>query len=354
MERRRGYHVCFLVDASSWGGAEQHVVYLSSGLPEGSTVSALANDAQIAQKLQARGVSTSLVESTVPAWRKAIESQAPDILHIGRSALPGSRKAIAAALMGPVPFVVVDHGVAPGLSWRGRAWQRVVAHSVDALVTVSEYSAALMRRTAGLADADIRVIHNGIPLPAPCEQVRAGRTALFAGRLTPEKNVGLLLRALSELPDWRLDVVGDGPMRSPLERLATDLGVDHNVRFHGHVSPAEVGLYMCSAQALVLPSLHENFPLVLLEAMARGTPVIAASVGGIPELLGNGTGTLLDIFAPDGGLAELVTTLHKWGADPGPATCMGRAGMAQVHAQFTVAQMAAHYDELYRDVLSAT
>src|SRR5206468_8138010 len=85
--------------------------------------------------------------------------------------------------------------------------------------------------------------------------------------------------------DAKLIIVGDGPERGRLERLACEIGVTHRLQFTGAVAQAELPRYYSAADALVLASKREGWPNVLLEAMACGTPVIAARVGGTPEIV---------------------------------------------------------------------
>ena len=105
-------------------------------------------------------------------------------------------------------------------------------------------------------------------------------TVLFVGRLSAEKGADLLLSAWPEKTGLELVVVGDGPLRSTLERRGGP-----SVRFLGHCSPADVRDLMLRSRALVFPSLaYENQPVVLLEALSAGLPVVASRFGAIPEV----------------------------------------------------------------------
>jgi glycosyltransferase involved in cell wall biosynthesis len=138
-----------------------------------------------------------------------------------------------------------------------------------------------------------------LPNPAPrCDEAAAveldARPALvFAGRLTPAKDLGVLLRALAEVPEATLTLVGDGAERAPLEALAAQLGLERRVRFLGARPRAEVLGLMAAADAVVLTSAWENFPHGLVEALAMGTPVVATRVGGVPEIVADGENGLL-------------------------------------------------------------
>jgi len=136
-----------------------------------------------------------------------------------------------------------------------------------------------------------------LPNPAPDagEAVAATlehRPALvFAGRLTAAKNLDLALRALAAVPGARLTVVGDGPDRSRLERVAAELGAQ--AEFVGARPRTEVLGLLGAADAAVLSSAWENFPHGVVEALAMGTPVVATRVGGVPEVVRDGENGLL-------------------------------------------------------------
>ena len=118
-------------------------------------------------------------------------------------------------------------------------------------------------------------------------------TLAFAGRLGPQKALGIALEALAAVPDVDLLIVGDGPERIQLERRAHELGVDGRARFLGAVPRDGVLRLFRAADAAVLSSAWENLPHTVLEALAVGTPVIATAVGGVPEVVRDGENGLL-------------------------------------------------------------
>jgi glycosyltransferase involved in cell wall biosynthesis len=121
----------------------------------------------------------------------------------------------------------------------------------------------------------------------------SGPTLAFAGRLGPQKSLDVALEAVAELPDVTLVVAGDGPDRGALERRAQELGVDGRARFLGSVPRDDVLRLFRAADASVLSSSWENLPHTVLEALAVGSPVIATSVGGVPEVVRDGENGLL-------------------------------------------------------------
>jgi glycosyltransferase involved in cell wall biosynthesis len=134
----------------------------------------------------------------------------------------------------------------------------------------------------------------------------SGPTLAFAGRLGPQKSLDVALEAVAELPDVTLVVAGDGPDRGALERRARDLGVDRRARFLGSVPRDGVLRLFRAADASLLSSSWENLPHTVLEALAVGSPVIATSVGGVPEVVRDGENGLLVPARDPHALAEAI------------------------------------------------
>jgi glycosyltransferase involved in cell wall biosynthesis len=134
----------------------------------------------------------------------------------------------------------------------------------------------------------------------------SGPTLAFAGRLGPQKSLDVALEAVAELPDVTLVVAGDGPDRGALERRARELGVDGRARFLGSVPRDGVLRLFRAADASVLSSSWENLPHTVLEALAVGSPVIATSVGGVPEVVRDGENGLLVPVRDPHALAEAI------------------------------------------------
>ena len=114
---------------------------------------------------------------------------------------------------------------------------------------------------------------------------RAGRRALFACNLVPEKGHDLVIRALASFPEARLFLIGRGPQERSLRALATTLGLSERVRFMGLLTQHELAQIYGAADLLVLASSREGWASVLLESMACGTPVVATDVGGAKEVI---------------------------------------------------------------------
>jgi glycogen(starch) synthase len=164
------------------------------------------------------------------------------------------------------------------------------------------------------------VLRNGVDLaefsnPDHTGQVAANFKYVFAyGRLVPQKGFDNLLRAwrLVNADGAKLMIAGDGPDRQLLMDLVEQLEIQNSVEFLGRLNRQEVALYLRGACAFVLPSIHEPFGLVILEAMAARVPVIATRVGGVPEFVEDGrTGKLVDPGDADVLAAEIQRHLEQ-------------------------------------------
>ena len=185
-----------------------------------------------------------------------------------------------------------------------------------------------------------------LPWPASTEPPTIG----YLGRLEWYKGVHDLLRAVAlvrrAVPDVRLDIAGTGPSRAELESLAGSLGIGDRVTFRGQVSgPAKDDWFRAIHVVAVPSNMWENFPLVALEALTRGRPVVATRIGGIPDIVDDGTsGHLVPIGDPPA-MADRLSALLQ---DPDGARRMGQAGRTRTLARFTpethVARLLAVYD----------
>lgn len=192
-----------------------------------------------------------------------------------------------------------------------RWWIRRTAVGAQAVIAVS---AALKQRLSaiGVPAAHIAVIRNGVDLDrfhpgvAGDDRRSGGLSLLAVGNLVPLKGVDLLLRVLARLPEAQLTVVGEGSEGAALRSLAHQLGVQDRVSFTGNLPQEQLVDVYRAADVLLLASSNEGMPNVVLEALACGTPVIAAPVGGVPEVLSSpALGVLLPERSEDAFVAAL-------------------------------------------------
>ena len=165
------------------------------------------------------------------------------------------------------------------------------------------------------------------------------RRLCLVARLAPQKGIPLLLDALAALPDPpELSIVGDGPARAALEAHARHIGLADKVRFLGALSGSAVRDVIARSHAFILPSFAEGLPVVIMEAMAVGRPVIATSIAGVGELVVGGvTGWL----APAGSREALGEAIAEFlRADTETLAAMGRAGAERVRARHSAASEA--------------
>jgi glycosyltransferase involved in cell wall biosynthesis len=217
----------------------------------------------------------------------------------------------------------------------------ITARAADRVLAPSAATAGEIRR-------DYRVEHVGVVpnvtggLPAEAGDIEGEPGyLLFVGRLRIRKGVEVLLEALAELrrrlPAAVLRIAGGGEHGAALEHRAAELGLGDAVAFLGTCDGARVRRLLGGAAALAVPSIYEGMPLVVLEAMAAGVPVVASAVSGIPEVVVDGeTGWLVPPESPAALAAALAAVL----ADPAEAARRGDAGRRRVA-------------ELYRPAVSA-
>jgi glycosyltransferase involved in cell wall biosynthesis len=136
---------------------------------------------------------------------------------------------------------------------------------------------------------------------------------LYLGRLSREKGLPTLLRAMGKINSIRLHIAGEGPARADLEKICSERMLD-NVKFLGHLSGERLSSAVRAASFLVLPSeCYENAPMSVLEAFAYGKPVLGARIGGVPELIDDGRDGLLFESGNVDDLAEKIRYIisHK-------------------------------------------
>jgi glycosyltransferase involved in cell wall biosynthesis len=354
-----------LVNNLEIGGAERMVSNLALGLQSRGhalNVICLRSAGPLAQSLRESGIEVCALEKgegfsfkAVRTVAEYLRSSRTDVIHT-HNPLVHHYGAVSARLAG-VPVVVnTFHG--PGnLTGFGRT-QTIFDVSClwsDRVVPCCEAVGAHLRHVTLVARRKLTVIPNGVPL----ERFRAIRPHAAendfvigsVGRLVPVKDHHSLLKAIAmirrEEPRVRLEILGDGPLRSALEQTARDLGIGSNVAFHG--SSLDVPGFLSRLDTFVLCSLSEGLPLTLVEAMAAGLPVVGTTVGAIPELVGAaGCGWLCSPGDPGQLAAALLKSLR----------CDARAqrglrGRDYVLEHHSVESMTNAYEQLFGELLEA-
>jgi glycosyltransferase involved in cell wall biosynthesis len=225
---------------------------------------------------------------------------------------------------------------------------RTVGSLAHVHIAISQGLAHYLAETEGFDEHAFEIVHYGISSrDAPSPYAGSEPRLLCIGRLIPIKGHLVLLRALAQararVPGLVLDVAGRGPLEPALKAYARELGVEDAVRFLGFVSQVERAIE--ESAIVVVPSLGEGFGMVALEAMERARPVIASSVGGLPEIVAHGETGLV---VPAGDAEVLAEAMVELGSDLGRAGAMGAAGRERALAKFPPERSADRIDELYR------
>ena len=258
--------------------------------------------------------------------------------------------AMLAAELGGFRFSFTLHG--PGIFFEPYTWRldEKVARAAFCCC-ISDFcrsQAAIFARPEDLGR--IHIVHCGV---RPDELTRVdhegvGTRLLFVARLAELKGLSILLEAMTTLikthPAGHLTVIGDGPQRERFEQLAREYGLDEAVTFTGYLSQAEVRAQLAQTDVFVLPSYAEGVPVTLMEALGSAVPVVATQVGGVSELVEDGSNGF--VVRP-GDVESLADRLVELVADPELRQRLGDAGRAKVAAEFSNTTEAARLQTLF-------
>lgn len=352
------------------GGASIHVRDLAQAMLERGheAVVLIGGEGAVTEQLAAAGVPFRVLR------------------HLGRAVNPvrdlRAYRELAAALAGIRPQLVSTHTAKAG--WIGRAvcarlgipvvhtphgWpaagrfsgaraalfemaERIASRWAHAVICVcdQERRIALARRFASAEQA--RVVYNGVRDVPEDRRAAPGANPVrivSVARFEPPKDHATLLDALAQLAalDWRLELVGNGPLEGAIRARAAQLGIAERVVFSGYMpdpSPA-----LARAQVFVLASRSEAFPRSVLEAMRAGLPVVAPAVGGLAEAVDNGNNGVL---VPHGDAAKLASALGSLIGDACRRNRMGAAGRHIYDTRFRLERMVEGTVAVYEDLLS--
>ncbi len=229
---------------------------------------------------------------------------------------------------------------------------RAVASLAHVEIAISRGLARYLEEVEGFDGESFEIVHYGIePDGEPKPYASGPPKLLCVGRLIPIKGHIVLLRAFAEarkeLPELELEIAGRGPLEPALRALARELGVGDAVRFLGHVTPIQGAIE--DASVVVVPSMGEGFGMVALEAMERARPVIAASIGGLGEIVRDG---VTGVLVPPGEAEPLTEAIVRVASNPELARSMGEAGRARALDRFLQSFCTERTELLYEDALS--
>jgi glycosyltransferase involved in cell wall biosynthesis len=376
------------------GGVERHVREVSSRLVQrGHTVTAVATDlyreipwqrlpAEVPRSETVDGVQIRRLraftlpgELHYPFFRRlgpTLRELAPELVHVHTYGTHHASVVHRFSRSHHVPWVITAHFHPIWSIWGGsvrhslrRFYDREVGGRViqnAARVIVQSREEERLMRAAGLAlPPTVKIPPGYTPLPPPLAGERPfarrfkveGPFALFVGRLASNKGLEELVQAFASMrqrvPDAELVLIGeDGGMRPTLERLVQELGVSRQVHFTGYIADEQMlASGFAEARVFVLASEYEAFGLVLLEAMAQGTPVIASRVGGIPEFVEDGkAGRLIPPKNP----SAIEAALEEVWEDDSLRSRWGTYGRDQIVPQYSWDRVVDQLEALYREV----
>ena len=364
--------VLYFSNALTRGGAEEHIVTLLRGLDRRQFRPLLVCTPEVAGRL--RSDLPGDVEFIPLRLRKPghlaaalrlariIRGRRVDILH--SHLFYGSLFASPIGWLCRVPLIIETPHVRE--QWR-QGWfksrfivDRMVGRFVHQYIAVSQANARYLIEEKRLPARKITVIHNGCDI----ERFDPGRlppsglrqslgfgppdpVLVVAGRLEPQKGHRVLLDALPavlhEFPQARLVCVGSGSLRSELEARVRELGLADSLRFVGHQS--NISDWLALADLTILPSFYEGLPLVAIESLAAGRPMVATAVDGTPEIVVNGeTG----LTVPPGDARALAQAICRLLGDPMLQERLARRGREWVLERFSAEQQIRRTEILYR------
>jgi len=372
--QRERLAVLHVVAPGEFGGLEAVVQALALGAPAAgleARVAAIVPDGAVAHPfldpLVRAGVETFAIGAGGRAYRRERRAVAdvcrrlrPDVVHTHGYRADVLDAPVARAL--GIPVVTTVHGFTGG-DWKNRCYQwlqRRALRRFDAVVAVSRRLAEELR-LSGVPGGRVHLVRNAWRAPAPPLKRSAARAALdgeagdseprdpcigWVGRLSREKGPDVLLAALARLRarPWRACLVGDGPDRTALVRRAAALGLGDRVHWHGAVP--EAGRLYRAFDVFVLSSRTEGTPIVLFEAMASEVPIVAAAVGGVPDVVSAAEAVLVPPEDPAALAAALAGVLDD------PTGAGGRAGRARerLEREFCAEPWLRRYGAIYRAV----
>lgn len=361
--------VAFCVTGLQPGGAERALVQIVTRLDRerwAPVVYSLTGSGPLVQDLADAGIPIEILQ-TRSAWDVGIirklarkfKVQKPVLLQtfLFHANFAGR---IAARLAG-VPHVVSGIRVSEKRKNGHLLLDRLTNRLVKLNICVSQSVADFSVQVGKLPSSKIKVIPNGVDFerfstaePLDLSQWKIppdARVVLFVGRLDPQKAPDDLLQAFSrfakEAPEFHLLFVGDGPLRSDLEQQVARSPVGDRIHFAGWQS--QIPQMMRASTCLVLPSLWEGMPNVVLEAMAAGLPVISTKVDGVSELIQPGKqGTLVGQGSP----AEIEQALLQLHREPARFQTMAENAQNLLKKEFTWDSIAIRYAQVYEKILA--
>ncbi len=348
-------------DANALAGAERCLANLLGTLGSHVKVTVMGTNRALIEELAGHRTGTAIRHvqpvsnkfdvRAIVAHVRAMHELRPDVVHANLRHPWSCQYGLLAGLLTPgAQVVAVEQLPLPAANWVQRRMKQLVSARLDAHVAVGHRAARMIEELASLPAGSVRTIYNGVPdvivaQPRQPHDLTGPMSVVTVGRLVLQKGIDVLLRALPLVPGVTVTIVGDGPERLNLERLAEELGVAERVTFSGWIDDPRWQLD--SFDVFVLPSRFEGFPLSIVEAMLDRLPVVAADVGSVSESVVPGETGLL--VAPDDPRA-LAAALAELIDDEPRRAALGDAGRRLALDRFTSTSMARAYERLYSEM----
>jgi glycosyltransferase involved in cell wall biosynthesis len=287
----------------------------------------------------------------------ALREFAPDLVSTHTAKAGWIGRAACARLR--LPAIYTPHGWPFGARQTGlpamlfRLAEKAAARWARAIVCVCDYERRLALDRGVAAPDRLVVVHNGVrDVPQDLRAVPGADPPRIVSlaRFEPPKDHATLLEALARLRErqWSLDLVGDGPLEPACRALAQRLGLSGRVRFLGYQPDAAT--HLARAQLFVLSSRSEAFPRSVLEAMRAGLPVVASAVGGVAEVVDNGSNGVL---VPRDDSVALSAAIGGLLEDPVRRERLGKAARLTYESRFRLERMVEGTVAVYDSVLKS-
>ncbi|RTG94659.1 glycosyltransferase family 1 protein [Thermus scotoductus] len=358
----------YLITRAEPGGAQVHLLELLRGFKDRAELHLGVGedrDGFLIEEARALGVQVHILKHLLHPIRphedllglfevaSLLKRVNPHLLH-AHSSKAGFLGRVAARALG-IRSLFTAHGWAftEGVSVGRKALavtlEALAGRLGDGIIAVSEWDRNLALRYRVAAPNRIFTVWNGVPDTSHrADPAREPPRIAMVARFAPQKDHALLLTALASLRElpWTLDLVGDGPLLPEVQALAKRLGLAERVRFWGR--RLDVDRLLAEVQVFVLTSNWEGLPLVVLEAMRAGLPVVATDVGGVGEAVVEGKTGFLVGRKDEAGLRERLCLLLE---NPALRASMGEAGRRRYEEAFTLERMFLETWRVYEEVL---
>ena len=364
--------------ASDWyypklGGVAVHMHDLALHLRKlGHEVAIITNDRETGKEAELKEAGIDLIKVpgcilggvNMSAFSRNAASMIPyikdcDIVHGHHAFTPLALKAVSAGRKVGKATLLTTHSInyenSPVIKTLGRIafpYYRYYLHNPHRIIAVSRASKEFIKR---FTNVPVEIIPNGVnvdffDVPFSKEEAKEKlgldkNVVLYVGRIEPRKGVSTLINAMRYV-NGELLVIGEGSMLPLLRERARLLGISEKVKFLGKVEYSKLPLFYRASDVFVLPSLSEAFGIVLLEAMASGTPVIGTQVGGIPEII-DGCGLLV----PPGNAKKLAEAINFVLNNQNVEKRLARLGKRRAETVYDWKVVVKRIVALYREVL---